>query len=267
MEGEINTCPDRPGFDNINNFMNYADDACLFNFTKGQMERAQTAWIAYRADNEYYHSKTSDGWYVGANFCERRCRLLVPDFYNHVKECIDKECLGGDTCAFPVSISYEKHYPTMVNGNTGDAGADHFSLFSAQDYTKMYCDGVTLDTFRTYYDIEGDGSIVSIQTSSKTFYPEIAVFKDGCDMNCVVTATQKVHREGVAGGMDLYFYATYGVHYTVVIHGKYGGDFTMSVQSGVSVHLLFDRLYYELDLTKHVCILCTDSTRFGLFRS
>lgn len=37
------------GLDPIHNFMNYSDDACMFEFTAGQAVQAQGAWDAYRA--------------------------------------------------------------------------------------------------------------------------------------------------------------------------------------------------------------------------
>jgi hypothetical protein len=36
---ETDTCPDEPGFDDVRNFMNYADDFCHDHFTPGQIER------------------------------------------------------------------------------------------------------------------------------------------------------------------------------------------------------------------------------------
>nr|WP_239647122.1 zinc metalloprotease [Nocardiopsis salina] len=43
-----NTCPDRPGEDPVNNFMNYSDDACMTHFTPGQAERMAQHWNAFR---------------------------------------------------------------------------------------------------------------------------------------------------------------------------------------------------------------------------
>lgn len=45
------TCTQRKdaGLDPIHNFMNYSDDACMFEFTAGQAAQAQAAWDAYRA--------------------------------------------------------------------------------------------------------------------------------------------------------------------------------------------------------------------------
>ncbi|MFB4313114.1 zinc metalloprotease [Actinomadura sp. 21ATH] len=43
-----NTC-DRPGRDPVRNFMNYAADACMREFTRGQARRIRASWAAYRA--------------------------------------------------------------------------------------------------------------------------------------------------------------------------------------------------------------------------
>ena len=43
------SCPFFPGVDNIHNYMDYSDDACMIEFSAGQAERMHAMWNEYRA--------------------------------------------------------------------------------------------------------------------------------------------------------------------------------------------------------------------------
>ncbi len=42
------SCTRLPGTDPVTNFMDYSDDACMWQFTAGQFSRAQQMWVIYR---------------------------------------------------------------------------------------------------------------------------------------------------------------------------------------------------------------------------
>jgi hypothetical protein len=44
----VDSCPDRPGLDDIRNIMNYTDDDCMAHFTPGQVERMVKAVAEFR---------------------------------------------------------------------------------------------------------------------------------------------------------------------------------------------------------------------------
>lgn len=46
----VDSCPDRPGMDDIRNIMNYTDDDCMAHFTSGQVERMVKAVAEFRPE-------------------------------------------------------------------------------------------------------------------------------------------------------------------------------------------------------------------------
>jgi hypothetical protein len=47
--GSKDSCPDAAGVDGVNNYMDYADDACMSEFTAGQVARANSIFESMRA--------------------------------------------------------------------------------------------------------------------------------------------------------------------------------------------------------------------------
>lgn len=45
----LDTCKSNAGLDPYENFMDYTDDACMYKFSPGQSDRADTMWATYRA--------------------------------------------------------------------------------------------------------------------------------------------------------------------------------------------------------------------------
>ena len=247
--GSINSCPGRPGFDNVNNYMNYADDACLTEFTPEQVSRMQTAWIVFReSDSSRKRASESLSRSKGksrsndksrrkrkgsrkASYCERRCRLFVPNPYGSVEECTMDQCRGGESCEYPVSIGRPSpKKPIHVSGTTKSG-----ILSNEQDLVfPLSCNDDTIDTVRVWYEVEGDGSILNISSISSEFYPLLAAFTDGCDLTCVKSEKSQTDWGGIRGGTELYLSTENGEKYLVAVHGLYGGNFDLIVESGVS---------------------------------
>ncbi|KGQ03767.1 Extracellular metalloprotease [Beauveria bassiana D1-5] len=81
------SCPDKPGLDPINNYMDYSPDSCLTNFTPGQFVRARQMWASKRARPVPGTPGSNDKSFreLEAEFCEENdlgvtmatCRLEI----------------------------------------------------------------------------------------------------------------------------------------------------------------------------------------------
>ena len=205
-----------------------------------QVERMQTAWIVFRMNAEDHleswgarSSKRSKAMGTRKqkggteSLCERRCRLFVPVAYDHIFDCIEDRCGGGDSCDYPEIVHLYRNQQGTVSGSTsGEANSIVFPL---------RCKNLEIRTPRKWFQIEGDGSIMKVSSSGTDFYPLLAVFKDGCDRSCV-TYQQGFENDGleIRGGSEVAFATQVGESYLVVVHGKYGGEFELTFETNVS---------------------------------
>ncbi|XP_028397800.1 uncharacterized protein LOC114521531 [Dendronephthya gigantea] len=139
---EEDSCPDQPGLDPVHNFMGYAKDVCLVNFTKGQLERM--SWIVdmykkdlktivYRPCSIDSVFRWSDGWiyfFSGTRYYR----------YNEVTNSIDSD--------YPRAIrDYWRGVPDNIDG-VFRYSDDITYFFKGSEYYKF--DDVTLKVESDY---------------------------------------------------------------------------------------------------------------------
>jgi hypothetical protein len=136
----LDSCPDQPGDDPINNFMGYTTDACMFEFTAGQVAVMQANYRAYRSGSpiNYDPIVLEDGVLEGPfGLVSNQMRMFTMDV------------TAAETTVLCRTVSDEGSLNVYMNwnGDIGNFGCAGTSYYSTNDVCALRGGPGTLHVF------------------------------------------------------------------------------------------------------------------------
>ena len=187
----FDSCPDFPGFDDLDNYMSYFDDPCMETFTPLQIELMQMAWETFR-----------DG---GGESCE----CPISSGKGKGKSSKSGKGRGGREL--------------RRNGNNNGKGKGKSKSTTVVNTQYVFptnlppCGGVDQpNSCVKWIEVEGTGSNITVAVEAVNVYSAISVFEDGCDLMCV-DGFDSYSGDGSSGDSELTFASEKDVFYLVAI--------------------------------------------------
>lgn len=228
----IDTCPTRPGLDDISNYMNYSDDACLTHFTPEQVRRMRCTLESYRS-NLYQIANPNAGACcllnqtcitTAAADCATTGGLFRGAGVNCTPTICSPDATPGDTCGTAPRLTTSFTDADTTVGRAGHYGVNGTVCANLFDPESGMGPDVVYEVV-----VPGGGNVAVTLTPSPTADLSVYAVTD-----CSATGTSCVGGddfEGPGGTESFSFAAASDVSYFVIVDGYFGdaGSYQINV--------------------------------------